>query len=110
MTKRKASGAGKKKTPAKLVRKNKSVPLSGPKDAVKRSSSKAVAASAKARTAAAKPVETQVLAETQVERSLSIFDAQMHLFQSMLRFSPLGYFMRAQEMAREATAKLQDRS
>lgn len=104
MTKRKATGAGRKKMPAHLVRKSKSVPLSGPKDPVKRSIPKAAAAPAKRRTTTAKPIETQV------EGSLSIFDAQMRLFQSMLRLSPLGYFMRAQEIAREATAKSQDRS
>ena len=104
MTKRKAIGAGRKKMPAHLVRKSKAVPLSGPKDPVKRSIPKAAAAPPKRRTTAAKPVETQV------EGSPSIFDAQMSLFQSMLRFSPFGYFMRAQEIAREVTAKPRNRS
>jgi hypothetical protein len=109
MTKRKASGAGRKKMPAHLVRKSKdqktkSVPLSGPKDPVMRSIPKKAPALANRQATAAKPVETQG------EGSLSIFDAQMRLFQSMLRLSPLGYFMRAQDMIREETSKPQDRS
>ncbi len=46
MIKRKATGAGRMKMPAHVVRKSKSVPLSGPKDPVKRSIPKAAAAPA----------------------------------------------------------------
>lgn len=104
MTKRKGIGAGKKRLPAHLVRMSKSVPLSGPKDPVKRSPPKAAEAPAKRRVAAAKK------AEKLAEGPPSIFDAQMRLFQSMLRFSPLGYFMRAQELVRQGTAEPNERS
>jgi hypothetical protein len=106
MTKRKAYGAGKKKMPAPVhARKSKSVPLSGPKDPVKRLIPKAVEVPVRRRPAAAKKPT-----EERGEELPSILDAQMRLFESMVRFTPLGYFMRVQGLVREDATKSKDRS
>jgi hypothetical protein len=108
MTKRKATGAAKKKMPSHPHgRKSKSVPLSGPKDPVKRFVPKAVAEPVRREKAAAKTMATKT---DSAEGPTSLFEAQVRLFQSMVRWSPLGYFMRVQELAREAAAKPESRS
>ena len=99
MTKRKSNGAGKKKVTAPVHRrKSKSVPLSGPKDPVKRLIPKGADLPVRRRPAAKKPTE-----EWGAELP-SILDAQMRLFESMVRFTPLGYFMRIQRLVREGAA------
>ena len=105
MTKRKTSGAGTKKMPAHVYgRKSKSVPLSGPKDPVKRLVPKSAEAPVRRRPASAKKPKEERSAELP-----SIFDAQMRLFESMVRFTPLGYFMRVQELTREEASKSRGR-
>ena len=99
MTKRKTNGASKKKMPAVHSRKSKSIPLSGPKDPVKRLIPKDADLPVRRRPAAAKEPT-----EVRGQELPSILDTQMRLFESMVRFTPLGYFMQVQRAVREGAA------
>ena len=108
MTKRKSTGAGKKMTAPLHGRKSKTVPLSGSKDPVKRLIPKGADTPVRRRPAAknlnaerGKKLHSILEAPTQHEELPSILDAQMRLFESMVRFTPLGYFLGIQRLARE---------
>jgi hypothetical protein len=106
MTKRKATGAGKKAPAQTHTRKSKSVPLSGPKDAVKRFAPKPPAASARRPDATKNATSTKKKSDARTTEFPSVLEAQMRFFESMVQLTPFGYFMRVQRLAREAgTAK-----
>ena len=122
MTKRKTSGASKKKMSAPLHnRKSKSVPLSGPTDPVKRLITKSAELPVRRRQVAKERTKTRdeelpILAHKRVEERPilddhmrveelpSILETQMRLFESLVRFTPLGYFMMVQRLVREGAA------
>jgi hypothetical protein len=122
MTKRKTSGASKKKMSAPLHnRRSKSVPLSGPTDPVKRRLTKSAEVPVRRRPVAKEQTKTRdedlpILAherveerpihddQKRVEELPSILETQMRLFESLVRFTPLGYFMRVQRMVRAGAA------
>lgn len=99
--KNKTKVAAKKSAPAvHSRRKSKSIPLSGPKAAVKRTVPRVAKKLASLPTAVKKPAVERVAVE-RVEELPSILDSQMRVFESMCRFTPLGYFMRMQRLVRE---------
>jgi hypothetical protein len=101
MKKRKTNGAAKKRTSAvHSRRKSKSLPLSGPKDPVKRVIPKV------AKPLVSPPTSGQKPTEERVEVLPSIFDSQMRMFESMYSFTPLGLFLRNLRLVRE-DARLQ---
>lgn len=112
MTKPKSNGAGKKKMTAPVhSRKSKTVSLSGPKDPVKRLISKGADLPVRRRPAAknltakqGKKLYSILKAPTRHEELPSILDVQMRLFESMVRFTPLGYFLAIQRLAREGAS------
>lgn len=93
--KTKGAGAATKRAPAAHSRrKSKSAPLRGFKDPVKR----VIPQVAKPPTIIP-PAERPT--EKRVEELPSILDSQLRFFESMYRFTPLGYFMRMQRLVRE---------